>query len=285
MNKTDILLPCLWVMASAVFAQQGNPYGFRLETDTGAVELFIDAGDGTPDPNRRRLLNEEVVFNTTGKTTTLGNPPDTVGYVEVYVVGRTCAEFPLRMRPPECETCNSRTDNRLTRCDRGAFLWMRRSDFHAAPKFAVRSKRGFDLNVGLMTMPLTYRPRRGHLAPIFDGATNINSSIGLKKRLSERFDHYFLFFGAFGIQSITMNSSNNPSIEDPEKVEGEFGIVLAGGFILEFDKVQFGIMLGTDQATGERAKDYVYQGAPWVGLTLGTSIHTGDIKRGKAASR
>ncbi len=270
--RTLLFTVTILLLAHHAHAQgdpSNDPIGFRFKRASQGIIAYPASANGAVDKTITRHLDHSVWFSLGGAPV---NPNSGDTLVQIYVPGTAQA-------PP------AQTSIGLSFYDSGRYFWIQKTHLDKKPKTQVYDKWVWALSVGLISMPVTYRPVRGALAPIFDGATNINSSIGFKRRLSETEEHYIMPFVAAGIQAIRMSSVNNTAITDATAQENAFGLLLGGGLTFTVNKAQFGFMVGTDLATGDLSRDYAYQGAPWFGISLGTTLTENLVGKGGSRSQ
>ena len=148
---------------------------------------------------------------------------------------------------------------------------------------SVFSRRSFDVDI--LTIPFKYRPGLGdvpnQLTTNFNGAVYVGyrsdnyhlsyqqTQLGTYRR---RFSHFgyslggFTGIGSTNIQPLVMNNQLNIDYEGVVWSKGVAGIVAV-------DNLTFGLGLGFDHLLDQNAKNWVYQGKPWLGLTLGLNLN------------
>lgn len=148
---------------------------------------------------------------------------------------------------------------------------------------SVFSRRSFDVDV--LTIPFKFRPGLGdvpnQLTTNFNGAVYVgfrSDSYHLSYQQTQlsnyrrHFSHFgyslglFTGIGSTYIQPLVMNNKLNIDYEGVVWSKGVAGIVAVGN-------LTFGLGLGFDHLLDQNAKLWVYQGKPWLGLTLGLNLN------------
>ncbi|HEX8547905.1 MAG TPA: hypothetical protein VF691_13145 [Cytophagaceae bacterium] len=148
---------------------------------------------------------------------------------------------------------------------------------------AVCFKRTFDID--FVTVPFKLRPTKNDFPAQL--STNINGSffIGFRydqykikykntllnthKREINHFGYSLGLFNGFGATAMNPWVTNN-------KINIEYdGVVYLKGvaLLLGIDNLNFGIALGMDHLLDSNKSYWIYQGTPWVGITLGLNLN------------
>ena len=145
------------------------------------------------------------------------------------------------------------------------------------------TKRSFDLDV--LTIPFKYRPYTSgfpnQLNTNFNGAGYIGhrsdcyllsydkNALNAYERRMNHFAYSLGFFGGFGATSMNSFVTNN-------QVQSEYdGVVITKGIggLIGLGNLTFGAAIGFDHLLDNNRKAWIYQGKPWVGLTVGLNLN------------
>ncbi len=146
-------------------------------------------------------------------------------------------------------------------------------DFNYGTSKMYKRFAGFSVNA--LTMPFKIRPQKDNFD--FTGSLNLSGAGNLKFRISRVDENYFNFVFGFGISNEKMTDQNSKasSTEDTAPPPANLSaLTLSSGFVFEFGKAQIGIVGGWDMLSDKDQHRYgwVYNGKPWIGLSIGTSI-------------
>lgn len=154
---------------------------------------------------------------------------------------------------------------------------------HTAGKGYTFSKSSFDFD--LISIPLKFRPATSGFPAQLNATVNGGLFIGRRSdiyRLSRRknelgidkssVQHYGFSFGAFtGIGSAVMN----PSVTQ-NRIETEYDAVvipLGITMLVGYNNLTFGVAAGFDHMLNNHRKYWIYNGNPWIGLTVGLNLN------------
>ena len=146
-------------------------------------------------------------------------------------------------------------------------------------------KSRFDFTAGIVTMPLKFRPSKKDSIQLgtgenakrdFDLATNLNigTAMGLKIRFGRygsKADNSLNFLVGAAVTPISADSLTTNGVYKDSQTE-LFGGTINICTMLEHNKVQAIIGVGWDFLGGQIGKNWNYQGAPWIGIGIGTSL-------------
>ena len=144
-------------------------------------------------------------------------------------------------------------------------------------------KRTFDLD--FLTVPFKFRPERMTMPAQLNANVNGNFFIGFRydqykikykttfigshKRQINHFGYSIGLFNGLGATAM------NPWVTN-DKISVEYdGVVFMKGVavLLGIDNLNFGIAVGVDHLMDKNRKHWIYQGCPWIGLTLGLNLN------------
>lgn len=154
---------------------------------------------------------------------------------------------------------------------------------HSGIKGYSFTKTSFDFD--FISIPLKFRPALSAFPAQLNATVNGGLFVGRRSdiyRLSRRknelgidkssLQHYGFSFGAFtGIGSAVMNPSVTGNQIDVEydAVVIPFGLTM----LLGYNNLTFGIAGGFDHMLNNHRKYWIYNGKPWVGLTVGLNLN------------
>ena len=112
---------------------------------------------------------------------------------------------------------------------------------------------------------------------------------GVKKRMHRSKPMFISIGGTVGISSVSLNNRNsNPSISP--SVTDLAAFTKAIGVVFEYDRLQAGMFLGTDQinnndtSNGEAGYNWLYQNKPWFSIGFGYALINRPEKENKNKS-
>ena len=141
----------------------------------------------------------------------------------------------------------------------------------------------FDIDV--LTIPFKYRPPAlslpGQLTSNFTGSiylgyrsdiykiTYQNAPLLVRKRKITHLGYSFGLFGGLGSATV------NPSVTNQQIAYEYDGVVFNKGLagIIGVNNFTFGLGLGLDHLLDHNHGEWIYQGKPWLGLTIGLNIN------------
>ena len=137
-----------------------------------------------------------------------------------------------------------------------------KEDFQAA---AVVEESFAPVTVGILTLPFKARFSE---EVSFDTEFNFNSTVNLNLKFFKKTQvQTHLILGA-GLGSVNLNDANS-EISEPQDVST---LGFLGGIMGQYDKVQFGVFLGTDFINNQKTTDWDHHGDLWVGIGIGFDI-------------
>ncbi len=134
------------------------------------------------------------------------------------------------------------------------------------------------MSIGVLTLPFKVRPPRGEKLS-FDNDLNLitSFSVRLKKVGKAKFNFQF----GTGISSLSLNSQNSEIGDNSTKVAAW---TIMTGFMLQYQKAQFGVYTGIDQIQNQENLDWKNNGEPWFAIGLGFEIFSVGLSKLKSDS-
>ncbi len=145
----------------------------------------------------------------------------------------------------------------------------------------------FEWTVNTMTLPLKYRFKNedDDISEEFTTAFNVNLFGGFsfgttkffhRKKVGNKTINRKITLGALlGASTVELNSSNTSAADDPlgEGVKITKGLRTLGiGAVYSYNKINFGLFIGSDKSIGKDAKKWNYNNSLWFGVGLGYSL-------------
>lgn len=139
---------------------------------------------------------------------------------------------------------------------------------------------GTSITGGVTILPFKFRPRieiNGKKDGFeFSKDIQLGVSGGIKQRISHYNPFYLNLLINIGISSVTLDDYNTRgTIKDNIDLAA---LTYAGGVVLDFNKIQFGIFAGKDRISDRNRSNWIYQGKTWWSIGFGYSIFSVSTK-------
>jgi hypothetical protein len=162
-------------------------------------------------------------------------------------------------KPTSCQRCKA--------ADSTACTLVQNNDF---PAFL----RGIQISGGQLTIPFKIRPKAEHGTFRLTTDVTLGAFIGLRKRLSEKKEHFLTIPMTAGLTFININNSNT-SMEFAATDEGGTDVVpglsWSSGILLQFDQYNLGFIFGKDYAS-QVGDQWLYHRKLWWSFGVGFSF-------------
>lgn len=280
---TALLLACVLIFSHVCTAQDEDAVvGYRSPVTGGYIIMHNDSS-GLPSKRNYVVLDHGLFIKRVGKDSVkLGSKV----YFLVTIPGPMCLDpvppadkarstgnpdtGPRSRTCEECVLVRARPSGReANRCDFQQLFWIEKTDLAKLdPEHVLYANSPV---IGIVTLPWVYRFRRGETPPIVDGGFSISAAFGWRFRVSRKGSMFVAPVIAPGFRTVNYTSANNTTITG-DTTEAESVLTFAGGLLYEWNLKQIGILAGWDTGLGNRSKDYIYDGAPWLCFTIGISL-------------
>lgn len=149
---------------------------------------------------------------------------------------------------------------------------------HLEERAFVRHNRGAaSFHVGPIVVPLRVRPGNGNDRE-FDLETDVavDAAFAVEFQLGKRRNIRLGMVAVAGITSVDIDQSNSSLTEPVDRAAFSTG----GGVIADLAGAQLALLCGVDLINDNGTTNWTYQGQPWIGIAIGTSIFSGkDTQR------
>jgi len=150
-------------------------------------------------------------------------------------------------------------------------LCMEVSEFEKLETMPIYYKR-CDITGGVLTAPFKIRPAVNSTPFSMTTDVTIGSYVGLRFRVSKRDDLFLTIPISIGLTFINVNT-NTTTLTNPETNASIVpGVGGGSGCILQYGKFEFGILVGSDYATGSLGDKWIYNKKLWYSFALGYSF-------------
>ena len=128
----------------------------------------------------------------------------------------------------------------------------------------------WDLAAGVLLLPIKMRLGGSKRPFDFSRDVTIGTVMGVRWRTSPTREAYLSLLGGAGISAVTLNAENTGGkvAESTDRA----AVTLAAGLMVEINRFQFGLMMGTDRISNPNQSDWVYHGKRWLSIGLGYSL-------------
>jgi hypothetical protein len=129
--------------------------------------------------------------------------------------------------------------------------------------------RNYKIIPGQLTLPFKLRPKEGDKQFQMTTDVTIGAYGGVRKRLSRRSENYITIPFVLGLSFINVNQNTTSNVGTADLKAGVIpGWSWATGIIFQFNRVNAGIVLGRDYASGF-ASDWIYHDKTWYSFAIG----------------
>ena len=140
------------------------------------------------------------------------------------------------------------------------------------------------LDIDLITTPVKFRPGQMIMQPQLNAGINASIFLGLRNNYNivsyrkgyNKYQRYISSYGlSYGLFAGLSNTNMNPWVTNNNISQEYDGVVFTKGVtsILGLNKFTIGLSLGFDNLLDPNHKYWVYEGKPWVGVSLGLNIN------------
>lgn len=136
-----------------------------------------------------------------------------------------------------------------------------------------QTKIASTMKLGAITFPFKFRPQKDFQD--FSGSFNIGGAVGLTIKHYEWRKSSWTFLGSYALSNIYLDSITTTSNQvELNKTNNFNGWSVAFGVMLEFDKVQVALYLGSDRINKMNQSRYgwKYQGKTWFSFGFGLAL-------------
>jgi hypothetical protein len=129
---------------------------------------------------------------------------------------------------------------------------------------------------GYLGLPLKIRPKIDTFATSFATDVGVGTYIGYQfgrvEYAQKQFNRYSLTVGVFAAPSVVSLNGGNLRTSATNTAFTALGLSAGGGCIFSINAYEFGLVSGVDWLDGANAKNWVFNGQPWFGVSIGTII-------------
>ncbi len=269
--KNIVLFFLVIVISTFTIKSQERDYlndtlGFVIEKGgTNLIIYFHDATKDIPDTIRYKSFDSKYYFQKTGKTLIINETK----FIQIIIPGEpNLNNLNEQIKKDSLRGSNDGSALIVSIRDWGKLYWIKESDFKDKTKPRYYSFKN-DYTSGLLTAPFKFRPNTKNTdGTIVEGDLNLGAFVGWKMRLSKVQPYFISLNGFLSFGSVELNSTNDKSITDPKESNNAFAFNYGSGLVFEFHNFQSGVIVGFDGATGNNAKNYLFQNKPWLSFSL-----------------
>jgi len=128
--------------------------------------------------------------------------------------------------------------------------------------------RQFAPMVGALTLPFKYRPQTGK----FEKAFTIGISGGCTFRPNRVNEFTLSLLGFVSASAVTFDKYNTDPAANVVDPSERAAVTLGTSFMIEWERLQIGILTGVDMALDNEIAKWKHQGKPWLSIGIGVSL-------------
>ena len=132
------------------------------------------------------------------------------------------------------------------------------------------------IEFGYLALPLKIRPKIDTFATSFATDVGVGTYLGYQfgrvEYAQKQFNRYSLTVAVFAAPSVVSLNAANLRTSASNTAFTTLGLSSGGGCIFSINSYEFGLVSGVDWLDGANAKNWVFNGQPWFGVSIGTII-------------
>lgn len=145
--------------------------------------------------------------------------------------------------------------------------------------YAEEVIKKFEPIAGTITVPFKFRTQGGFN---FSKDISITGLGGMKYNFGNSGKTSLALVFGVGLSSVTLDSLNTGGmVADAEE---RAAATLSTGLLFQWERLQVGLMMGSDLLPASSRDNWIYHGKPWLAVGIGFSIFNGDSKEVKEES-